>query len=86
MSGHTGHHLNILYLQCTSNQFGCDDGSCINLAVRCNDIKDCADYSDENNCKLFNIDSKYYRKEYPPMTSTKMPTEVKDCNNNKTSY
>jgi 4-hydroxyphenylpyruvate dioxygenase-like putative hemolysin len=44
------------------------------LAVRCNDIKDCADYSDENACKLFDIDETYYRK---VSTFTVRPIEKK---------
>ena len=62
--------------QCQTDQFGCDDGSCISMVLRCNDVKDCNDYTDESNCTLFRVDANVYRKEYPPMNSSRIPTPV----------
>lgn len=36
---------------CGLDQFRCDDGSCIQGSRQCNGLRDCADGSDEVNCK-----------------------------------
>ena len=37
---------------CTDEEFECQDGNCIPYSSRCDEIFDCADLSDELNCKL----------------------------------
>ena len=46
------------------------------MKLRCNDVKDCQENSDENNCQMFTVDQNFYRKENPPMNSSKIPTPV----------
>lgn len=36
---------------CGLDQFRCDDGTCILGSRQCNGLRDCADGSDELNCK-----------------------------------
>lgn len=36
--------------QCQENQFTCDDGGCIPHIQRCDNVYDCRDFSDEQNC------------------------------------
>lgn len=39
--------------QCSkSSEFRCRDGSCIDLALLCDGIPNCVDYSDEENCGM----------------------------------
>ena len=35
---------------CTTTQFTCSNGQCVPLTARCNNINECADGSDEQNC------------------------------------
>ena len=37
-------------ISCTSNQFTCNNGKCINAAWVCDSDNDCNDWSDEQNC------------------------------------
>lgn len=36
---------------CRPDQFKCDDGSCVHGTRQCNGFRDCADGTDEVNCK-----------------------------------
>jgi len=42
---------------CRDDQFRCaDSGRCLSAAAdRCNDINDCGDHSDEQDCREYNI-------------------------------
>ena len=51
--------------KCDSKEFGCNNGECFPIAVRCNEKKDCKDDSDESNCTLVKINDDLYHKEYP---------------------
>ena len=76
------------------NEFTCDNGLCIPIDKRCNQLLDCMDGSDENDCKFFKLPPSY-SKEMPPIgeTGTKaleigiginvLSVEDIDLNNNK---
>ena len=51
-------------------EFTCDDGQCVTMEQRCNQIPNCRDESDEVDCKLL-ILKKNYNKKVPPMVPTK---------------
>lgn len=38
---------------CRSDEFECDDGSCVGRDFRCDNVPDCGDASDESNCSRF---------------------------------
>lgn len=40
-------------LQCTSEQFACNNGQCIRLQNHCDTVDDCGDGSDEIDCRKF---------------------------------
>ena len=44
-------------VNCTSDEFTCDNGECINDTRRCDDSFDCYDASDESEC--IDEDGKY---------------------------
>ena len=47
-------------------QFTCDDGQCVTMVQRCNQIPNCRDKSDEVDCKLMILE-KNYNKNVPPI-------------------
>ena len=54
------------------NQFGeftCDDGQCVKMVERCNQVPDCRDESDENGCQLI-VFKDNYNKNIPPIGQT----------------
>ena len=50
---------------CGSGQFTCDDGQCVSIDDRCNQISNCRDESDEDNCKMLVIKDNYNKKIAP---------------------
>ena len=54
---------------CKDGQFTCDDGQCIKMKERCNQVPDCRDESDENGCQLI-IFRNNYNKNIPPIGRT----------------
>ncbi len=62
--------------QCSDQEFGCYDGTCVSLESHCDEVDDCDDGSDELDCKLIMLDAQRYRQEYPPISNTKEPLMV----------
>ena len=54
---------------CREGEFTCSDGQCIRMEERCDQIRNCRDKSDENNCKLIVFEENYNEK-VPPFTIT----------------
>ena len=55
-------------LQCDPDtEFTCDDGTCISIDQRCDEISNCLDDSDEDRCEIVIIDGTSYRKQHPPL-------------------
>ena len=59
-----------------SNEYGCNTSECVALTKRCDEVLDCKDESDEDNCEVVDIDLSKYHKEYPPMQSDDQGTTV----------
>ena len=51
---------------CNQTQFTCDSGVCVEMAGRCDQKEDCADGSDENNCRIVEVDTDKYLKDKTP--------------------
>ena len=47
-------------------EFTCDDGQCVKMLERCNQVPDCRDESDERKCKLV-VFKEGYNKNIPPI-------------------
>ena len=54
---------------CKEGEFTCSDGQCIRMEERCDQIINCIDESDENNCNLIAFKENYNQK-VPPFTIT----------------
>ena len=44
---------------CKDYEFTCDDGQCVKMEERCNQIYNCEDESDEKNCKIIHLKDDY---------------------------
>ena len=53
---------------CKEGEFTCDDGQCVLMEERCNQVPDCRDDSDERDCKVI-ILKDGYNKNIPPIKS-----------------
>ena len=47
------------FTTCTTGQFTCQNGRCIEIQHRCDKIEQCDDKSDENNCKIVELPANY---------------------------
>ena len=56
------------------DEFTCDDGQCIDINSRCNQLLDCRDESDEKDCNLLDLKSGY-NIEVPPFETVKFPVK-----------
>ena len=54
---------------CQEKEFTCNDGQCVNMDLRCNQLPDCRDKSDELNCKILVLEDGY-NMEVPPVDSS----------------
>ena len=53
---------------CEDGDFTCDDGQCVKMYQRCNQMPNCRDESDETNCQVLVL-KKGYNKNVPPINS-----------------
>jgi hypothetical protein len=67
-----------LFAKCLKSEYGCDDGNCIPINKRCNEMADCDDSSDESDCKTIDFDLDSYRKEKPPVQFPGKQTPVSE--------
>ena len=65
---HNGSYKAVLKLTgCNGSEFTCDDGHCVDIGQRCDQIPNCKDGSDEKGCQLVVL-SEGYNKDVPPFT------------------
>ena len=65
---------------CQDGQFTCSDGQCVKMDQRCDQIVQCRDESDEEDCRLLSLKTSYNKKVPPIVTvnaSTFSPVVVK---------
>ena len=53
---------------CEDGKFTCDDGQCVDMEERCDQLPQCKDESDERECKILVL-KKGYNKNVPPIIS-----------------
>ena len=53
---------------CQDGEFTCNDGQCVNMTERCNQLPKCRDESDEKNCQILVLKDGY-NKNVPPVNS-----------------
>ena len=55
---------------CAEGEFTCEDGQCIKMEERCNQVPDCRDESDERDCRMITLKDGY-NKNIPPIGRAK---------------
>ena len=60
---------------CQGGNFTCNDGQCVSMNQRCNQLPDCRDESDEKNCKVLVLKDGY-NKNVPPVMSGGLKVNV----------
>ena len=64
---------------CKEGEFTCDDGQCVQMEQRCNQLPNCRDKSDEIGCEILRLDFGY-NKRVPPINMARnslIPVKVK---------
>ena len=69
-----GEHF-LTFSSCSKSEFTCQDGSCVPLIHRCDQIKHCPDNHDELYCHRVEVDTKSYNKNIPPRKRDEKPGE-----------
>ena len=59
----------------SDGEFTCNDGQCVRMEERCDQLSDCRDGSDEKGCNLL-ILGEGYSKNVPPFTKTRTPDKT----------
>ena len=67
--GHNVYERMLKLSGCAAGEFTCNDGQCVTMEERCNQLPDCKDKSDEQKCRLLVLEESY-NKEVAPITKT----------------
>jgi hypothetical protein len=67
INGLYSHTTHLKLTGCQETEFTCDDGQCVTMEERCDQLMNCRDKSDENGCQLLVID-KSYNMRVPPVS------------------
>ena len=62
------HETELKMSGCQNGEFTCNDGQCVNMSERCNQLPKCRDESDERNCQILVLKDGYNKK-VPPIES-----------------
>ena len=57
--------LRVKLTSCNRGEFTCSDGQCVDMEERCNQISNCRDESDEDDCKMLVMKDNYNKKIAP---------------------
>ena len=67
--GGTAYTTKLKLSGCSEGHFTCDDGQCVKMEERCNQVPNCRDKSDEKGCQLIVFENNY-NKNVPPIGIT----------------
>ena len=57
--------VKVKFTTCSDEEFTCNNGMCIPLHKRCNQVINCQDHSDEDGCQMFRFNENYQKKIAP---------------------
>ncbi len=64
--GESGQTLMLNFNACNASEYNCVDGTCVDMASRCDGRVDCPDRSDERHCRVVVPDEAYLKDAAPP--------------------
>ena len=67
------YNLTVKISGCTDEEFTCDDGQCVGIEERCDQVIHCRDQTDEQDCRLLVL-KKGYKKNIVPFTIVSQST------------
>ena len=65
--GQDSYDIEMKLTGCKDDEFTCDNGHCVKMEQRCNQLTDCRDESDETGCNILDL-KQGYKKRVPPIT------------------
>ena len=68
--------MKLKFSRCKGSQFTCYNGACIPLSMKCNQMVDCSDFSDEKNCQLLSFNPDTYESIHPPIQKERVQVTV----------
>ena len=72
-----GETIELMLTKCVNGNFTCNDGRCISIEQRCNNIPNCRDESDEEECEILDL-KKTYNKFSAPITKVAVNITLED--------
>ena len=73
--GQSSYKIQMKLTGCKEDEFTCDDGQCVRMEKRCNQVPDCRDKSDEKGCRLIILEDGY-NKNIPPIKRSALGSPI----------
>ena len=73
----TGETIELMLTKCVNGNFTCNDGQCVSIEQRCDNVLDCRDESDEEECEILDL-RKNYNKYSAPITKVTVDITLED--------
>ena len=80
-----GEIVELMLTKCVNENFTCNDGQCISIEQRCDNVLNCRDESDEEGCEILDL-RKNYNKFSAPITNVTVNITLEDIESIRESH